>query len=133
MKLQELRAVCEGTDALERMRDRPEWTRYVTWNDLMAMAARSRDPHAYEAEQRRLFAADLPDALVRHVLTAIARTYYRSGARIVAERVEPDDLELTGVEVFEQYGGAALVDVRERGVHDIVEKSSLFRRFRRAR
>ena len=122
MNLFELRALCEGGDALERMRDRPEWSKYDTWNDLIAMAVKSRQQSQQET-QRRLFSAELPDDLVRHVLAASPLRFHLTGARLSSSPVAGSDEELGALDVYVRYGGAVLTHLHAQGAHELDAKA----------
>jgi hypothetical protein len=73
-----------------------------------------------QAQDRNILDAELPDDLVRSVLSKLLITLYLSSDGWLRSRVlNLRDKHLSASEAFERYGGEAIEDVLEYGSHRV--------------
>jgi len=111
MKLWQLHSVCRNQpDLIEpRLRTEPHWLRWLE-------EFRSID-ELLNSQNRSRLDAELPDDLVRLVLSELRLTYHLSDDGWLRSRAHSKrDKALSALRAFELYGGAVLEDVLEYGL-----------------
>ena len=108
MKFWELVSVCRHEPKLfERLADSPDWAVYVDWwrNERELIVEQDRDKLDHQ----------MPDDVCRHVLAGSDARYRVSNGHVRMAASDTEARTYSAVEIYDQFGGIVLEEVREFG------------------
>jgi hypothetical protein len=114
MKFWQLSSACRSEPELIDSVLRDE-TRWRSWADKF-----SRMNELVDVQDRSILDAELPDDLVRLVLSKLPTTFYLSSdGWLRSWAFNPHDKRLSALEAFDSYGGEVIEDVLEKGSYRV--------------